>query len=73
MTRESAEAKGRRYLGEGRLIVEYVDDRLIRATCRGGGAVYVLGHERDRWYCTCPALRRCGHLVALQLATRRPV
>jgi hypothetical protein len=70
--RESASAKGERYLREARLIVEYVDDAVIRATCRGGGAVYFLGHERGRWHCTCPAKGRCAHLNALMVVTRRP-
>jgi uncharacterized Zn finger protein len=69
---ENAQAKGQRYLSEARLIVEYVDDDVIRASCRGGGAVYVLGHERGRWHCTCPAKGRCAHLNALMLVTRRP-
>jgi hypothetical protein len=71
--RENAQAKGRRYLCEGRLIVERVDAAGIRAICRGMGAVYSLGYGNERWYCTCPALGFCAHLTALQLVTRRPV
>ena len=70
--RENASAKGQRYLREARLIVEYVDDAGIRAACRGGGAVYVLGHEWGKWHCTCPAKGRCAHLNALMAVTRRP-
>jgi hypothetical protein len=70
--RENAQAKGRRYLAEGRLIVERVDASGIRAICRGMGAVYSLGYENERWYCACPALGLCAHLKALQLVTRRP-
>jgi hypothetical protein len=69
--RESAERKGRRYLTEGRLIVERVDVIGIRATCTGGGAIYSLGHEHERWHCDCPAVGRCAHLVALMLVTVR--
>jgi hypothetical protein len=69
--RESAETKGRRYLCEGRLVVERVDERRIAASCRGGGAVYRLGHDGTRWYCECPARSRCSHLIALQLVTVR--
>jgi uncharacterized Zn finger protein len=75
LARESAAAKGRRYLLEGRLNVERVHDGLIVASCRGDqGDVYALGYDRERreWRCTCPALRRCSHLVALQLVTERP-
>jgi uncharacterized Zn finger protein len=70
--RENAEAKGRRYVAEGRLIVEHVDGGSIRALCRGAGDVYNLGFEGGRWSCTCPAKGRCAHLVALMLVTRRP-
>jgi uncharacterized Zn finger protein len=70
--RENAEAKGQRYAAEGRLIVEHVDERGIRAICRGVGDVYNLGFEAGRWSCTCPAKGRCAHLVALMLVTRRP-
>jgi hypothetical protein len=42
--RESAERKGRRYLTEVRLIIERVDMTGIRATCRGGEALYTLGY-----------------------------
>lgn len=70
--RENAEAKARRYLGEGRLAVTHVDDRRVRATCRGGGAVYVLGFDRGSWYCDCPALTvSCSHVLALQLVVVR--
>lgn len=71
MPRENAEAKGRRYLTEGRLVVQYLAPGVIRAMCRGGGEVYRLGFERGGWYCECPALSRCCHLVALQLVTVR--
>ena len=67
--RENAEVKGRRYVAEGRLLVEHVDARTIRARCRGNGAVYGLGRNRGSWFCDCPALGRCCHLVALQLVT----
>jgi hypothetical protein len=63
--RESAERKGRRYLTEGRLIVQRVDVVGIRTACRGGGAIYSLGYENGRWNCQCPALGRCAHLCAL--------
>lgn len=72
--RESAEAKGRRYLVEGRLTVERLDGRMVYATCRGTDAIYQLGYDptRSEWRSSCPARGRCAHLVALQLVTRRP-
>ena len=71
MARENAEAKGRRYLVEGRLVVEHATGGEIRAHCRGGGQVYDLGLERGEWFCSCPALGLCSHLVALQLVTEK--
>jgi uncharacterized Zn finger protein len=69
MTREGAEAKGRRYLTEGRLTVLRCQDWLVDAACKGdSGHVYVLGYTRDGWWCECPAVR-CSHLIALQLVT----
>ena len=68
--RENVETKGRRYLTEGRLTVEFAVGREIRASCRGSGAVYALGLDEERgWYCGCLARGRCSHLVALGLVT----
>ena len=68
--RETVEAKGHRYLAEGRLTVTTVAGDHVRAICRGAEDVYTLGHdEHARWWCTCPAPRRCSHLVALELVT----
>ena len=75
MSRETVAEKAKRYLCEGRLIVVGVDDDWVRATCRGSGEVYELGHAPGRgWWCSCPAkTARCAHLVALQSVTvRRP-
>ncbi len=69
--RENAEAKGRRYLTEGRLRVLQVDAQTVRAICRGVGAAYELGHGAERWYCSCAARSTCAHLVALQLVVER--
>jgi hypothetical protein len=69
--RESVHAKGRRYLGEGRLIVRSVSDDAIEATCRGCGASYRLGHDGYGWFCSCQARGDCAHLVALQLVVDR--
>jgi hypothetical protein len=67
MAREGAEAKGRRYVIEGRLVVEHVGSGEVRARCRGDGAIYRLGYRNGRWACSCPALGNCSHLVALRL------
>ena len=67
MARENAEAKGRRYLVEAQLLVELVNELEVSALCSGDGAVYELGFTAGAWFCTCPALRRCSHLIALGL------
>jgi hypothetical protein len=48
-----------------------LDALSIEASCRGGGAVYELGHNGADWWCSCLALGRCTHLVALQLVAVR--
>lgn len=72
--RETVEAKSRRYLSEGRLIVTAVNGNHVTAVCRGQGEVYRLGHDDDRgWWCDCPARNDCCHLLALMSVTiRRP-
>lgn len=74
--RESAFAKARRYVTEGRLLVTEVTTRRISALCRGDGKIYALGYTADGWRCDCPAVSRdCAHLRALRLvtvATHRP-
>jgi len=64
--REGVEAKGRRYLLEGRLQVSHVGPNDVRARCRGGGHLYEISYDND-WTCTCPARGRCAHIVAAQL------
>jgi hypothetical protein len=69
MSRESAQDKGRRYLGEGRLRVLEVDEEagVALAECRGSGAVYAVSHDERGWRCDCPARSRCCHVEALAL------
>lgn len=67
--RESAEQRGRRLLTEGRLIVHTAGPSYVDATCRGSGDVHTVTYRRGGWHCTCPALGRCAHLVALMLVT----
>ncbi len=64
--RENAAVKAKRYLVEGRLVIERVDHFGIAATCRGDGALHRCGWRPARgWACTCPARGRCAHLLAL--------
>lgn len=67
--RENAATKGRRYLTEARLTVTRVTGDFVAATCRGAGTLYELGHDRDGWWCNCPARSTCAHLHALQAVT----
>ncbi len=69
MSRETATAKGRRYVAEGRLIVRELDENSAVADCRGDGAVYSLGYDQRGWFCSCAAKGRCSHLYALGLVT----
>lgn len=79
-SRENLEEKAARYLVEGRVTVTQIDDerRLIVAEVRGTDTTYYTGFDprRDNWACTCEANakfnRRCSHIAALQLITRRP-
>jgi hypothetical protein len=71
--RETIDAKARRYLVEGRLVIEAVDASHVRASCRGGGYLYELGFDaRNGWRCSCHARGECSHLVALQLVVIEP-
>lgn len=72
MPREGVDLKGRRYLSEGRLLVKAVSADHIYAVCRGDGDIYHLTGDRHGWSCSCPAVGRCCHLIALRLVTVRP-
>jgi len=65
--REGAEVKGRRYLTDGRLVVELAHPGYFRATVRGGGQIYCVSFGRGGWHCTCPARGVCAHLAAAHL------
>jgi hypothetical protein len=68
--REDGWTKARRYVSEGRLIVERVVGDQVKARCRGGGSVYRLSFDGRRWQCSCPAVSdSCCHLNALRLVT----
>ena len=72
MSRENVQAKAFRYLCEHRLVVEHCDANLVRATCRGSGALYDCGWTPAfGWSCSCEARGRCCHLLALMSVTVR--
>ena len=72
---ENAEAKGRRYLVEGRLEVQRVDSESVLARCLGDEGDFYRVHwdEERRWTCSCPAFGpRCAHVLALARVVRKP-
>lgn len=70
MSRESADEKGRRYLVEGRVALRFVDADRVAATVRGDGTEHRVRFTRARgWTCSCPAVGRCSHLVAVRCVT----
>ena len=67
MTRESAAAKGSRYLLEGRLVVESAGLGYFAATVRGAGEHHHVQYARGGWSCSCPCRSTCSHLHAARL------
>jgi hypothetical protein len=63
--REDARSKARRYLGEGRCVIEYADGLRVRARVRGDGAIYRVEYVAGSWSCSCLARGRCSHLLAV--------
>lgn len=85
---ETKAEKARRYLTEGRVSIDRVDDpgdgtragRAI-ATVRGDSGVHRCGYDPRRaphWRCTCEAWKLtashpdCSHLIAVKLVVERP-
>ena len=69
MTRESAAAKARRYLTEGRVCVVEVRPGYARAIVRGSGAMHEVIEDPSGRSCTCPTRGTCSHALALGLIT----
>ena len=67
--RENAAAKARRYVTEGRLVLEHVTAAALRSTCRGDGALHRQAWTPAAgWSCSCPASSTaCAHLQAVRL------
>lgn len=67
-SRESAAAKGARYLAEGRVVVTRVEPGRVTARVRGDGAIHrVSWSPSSGWECSCPARSdRCAHLLAVR-------
>ena len=65
--RENAADKAKRYLVEGRCVLEAVGPSRVSALVRGEGAIYRTLYSRGAWWCSCPARRDCAHIRALKL------
>lgn len=68
--RESAQAKGERYLASGRVLILRAGPGHVSALVRGDGAVYDCGYRNGVWSCPCAARSdQCSHLHAVRLCT----
>jgi len=67
VSRESAVAKSKRYLVEGRVVLERVLPGGVIATVRGEGHRYRVEYHAGIWSCSCQAKGpRCCHLLAVK-------
>jgi uncharacterized Zn finger protein len=68
---ESARFKARRYLLEGRVVIDHASPGLVEAVVRGDGALHQVTYRDSRWACTCPRDEpgACSHVLALRLVT----
>jgi hypothetical protein len=66
MVRENTTAKAGRYLKEGRVIITAVAPGHVTAIARGDRRLYRVTYQHPHWSCTCPARRRCSHLIAVR-------
>jgi len=73
--RESVQEKAFRYLREGRLTIERVDQHggLVVAKCKGETGEWMCGYDVQvkQWRCTCLARGDCAHLRALRSVVAR--
>lgn len=64
------EDRARRYLTEGRVTILHVEPGRVLASCLGLQDEYRLGLEPGHgWWCSCPEVGLCAHLLAVQLVT----
>jgi len=67
--REPVQAKARRYLIEGRVVLEHVSPERIEAPVRGSGAIWRVFWRLGAFGCDCPATGLCAHQVAVKMVT----
>lgn len=74
--RENRATKARRLLIEGRVVIDDVRGRQVRAFVRGdSGTFYEVTHDKGTWLCDCVNPTGCSHIEALRLIVaigRRP-
>jgi hypothetical protein len=51
------------------LLTGHVTVVAYSAIVRGDHGLYAVRREGDRWKCTCPALKRCSHIDAVERVT----
>jgi uncharacterized Zn finger protein len=67
-SRESAAARARRLLAEGRVTVLSVRPHRVYSEVRGdSGRTHAVVYTRGRWTCPCEARTRCAHQLAVML------
>ena len=72
MVRENAAVKARRYLAEGRVVLVRVTESTALARVRGDGEVHTVTANPKWWSCSCPAMSRCCHELAVGLVVAIP-
>jgi hypothetical protein len=70
---ESVDAKARRLLGSGAVTVLRCDvtnpSRTVDARVEGDHGTYRVAQEAGWWACSCRAMGRCSHCIAVRLVT----
>jgi uncharacterized Zn finger protein len=72
VVREAAAGKARRYLAEGRVVMIRVTESTALARVRGDGEVHTVTANPKFSSCTCPAVGRCAHELAVGLVVTLP-
>jgi hypothetical protein len=74
MTRETVDAKARRLLAEGRVLIVRVRLDFVIAIVQGDSDSYDVRHDPSGWSCSCPVRRpECSHIAAVRLVTTATV
>jgi uncharacterized Zn finger protein len=64
---QEVQAKAARYLLQGRVRVDYADQKSLSALVTGSRlTAYVIMCIDGRWRCDCPAKSKCAHITACE-------